>query len=71
MNLATVHIPSFPHHGLINIIDTKAKFRHLKKLTCEGTLRQVFIRFYRLEIQSVMLHGIFDPAYVGIFDPAL
>ncbi len=26
-----------------------------KKLTCEGTLRQVFIRIYRLEIQSVML----------------
>ncbi len=28
---------------------------HLKKLTCKGTLRQVFIRFYRLEIWSVML----------------
>jgi hypothetical protein len=26
-----------------------------KKLTCKGTLRQVFIRVYRLEIQSVML----------------
>jgi hypothetical protein len=25
------------------------------KLTCKGTLRQVFIRDYRLEIQSVML----------------
>jgi hypothetical protein len=42
-------------HGLINYIDTKAKCRHLKKLTCKGTLRQVFIRVYRLEIQSVML----------------
>ncbi len=31
------------NHGLINYIDTKAKFRHLKKLTCKGTLRQVFI----------------------------
>jgi hypothetical protein len=36
---------------LINYIDTKAKFRHLKKLSCKGTLRQVFI----LEIHSVML----------------
>jgi hypothetical protein len=26
-----------------------------KKLTCKGTLRQVFIRDYRLEIQSVMM----------------
>jgi hypothetical protein len=30
-------------HGLINYKDRKAKFRHLKKLTCKGTLRQVFI----------------------------
>jgi hypothetical protein len=43
------------HHGLINYKDTKAKCRHLKKLTCKGTLRQVFIRVYRLEIQSVRL----------------
>ncbi len=35
-------------HGLINYIDTKAKCRHRKKLTCKGTLRQVFIRVYRL-----------------------
>jgi hypothetical protein len=42
-------------HGLINFIDTKAKCRHLKKLTCKGTLRQVFIRVCRLEIQMVML----------------
>ncbi len=44
-------------HGLINYIDTEAKCRHLKKLkklTCKGTLRQVFIRVYRLEIKSVM-----------------
>ncbi len=26
-----------------NYIDTKAKCRHLKKLTCKGTLRQVFV----------------------------
>ncbi len=42
-------------HGLINYVDTKAKCRHLKKLTCKGTLRQVFIKVYRLEKQSVML----------------
>jgi hypothetical protein len=28
----------YTYHGLINSIDTKAKCRHLKKLTCEGTL---------------------------------
>jgi hypothetical protein len=32
-----------------------------KKFTCKRTLRQVFIRDYRLEIQSVMF-GKFDPA---------
>jgi hypothetical protein len=42
-------------HGLINYIATEAKCRHLKKLTCKGTLWQVFIRVHRLEIQSVML----------------
>ncbi len=36
-------------------MDTNAKCRLLKKLTCKGTLRQVFITVYRLEIQSVML----------------
>ncbi len=41
--------------GLINYKYTRAKCRHLKKFTCKGTLRQVFIRVYRLEIQSVML----------------
>jgi hypothetical protein len=30
------------HHGLINYIDTNGKCRHLKKYTCQGTLRQVF-----------------------------
>jgi hypothetical protein len=42
-------------HGLINYIDTKAKCCHLKKFTRKSTLLQVFIRVYRLEIQSVML----------------
>ncbi len=42
-------------NGLINYIDTKAKCCHLKKFTCKGTSRQVFIRVYRLEIRSVML----------------
>ncbi len=40
-------------NGLINYKDTRAKCRHLKLLTCKGTLRLVFIRVYRLEIQSV------------------
>jgi hypothetical protein len=31
--------------GLIDYIDTKAKFRHLKKLTCKGTLQQVLSEF--------------------------
>ena len=47
-----LHVYSY---GLINYKDTKAKCRHLKKLTCKMTLRQVFIRVYRLEMQSVML----------------
>ncbi len=40
---------------LVNYIDTKAKCRHFNKPTCKGTLRQVFNKVYRLEIQSVML----------------
>ncbi len=42
------------YHGLINYLDSKAKCRHLKELTCKGTLRQVLIRVYRLEWQSVI-----------------
>ncbi len=34
-----------------------------KKLTSKGTLRQVFIRFYRLEIHAVML--VFRPSFVN------
>ncbi len=48
-------------HGLINYIDIKTKCHHLKILTSEGTLRQVFIIIYRLDIVS----------HVGIFNPAL
>jgi hypothetical protein len=44
-----------PTHGLINYVDTKAECRHLKQLTCNGTLPQVFAGVYRLEIQSFML----------------
>ncbi len=36
-----------PDHGLTNYIGTKAKCRHLKKLTTKGTLQRVFIRFYQ------------------------
>jgi|688.fasta_scaffold923257_1 hypothetical protein len=36
-----------PFRGLINYKDTKANCHHLKKFTCQGTLRQVFIRVYR------------------------
>jgi hypothetical protein len=44
-------------HGLIKYIEQSKnkKCRHLKEMTCEGTLRQVFIRVHRLEISSVML----------------
>jgi hypothetical protein len=43
----------------LEIILESGKQRHqsrqLKKLTCKSTLRQVFLRIYGLEIQSVML----------------
>jgi hypothetical protein len=58
-----------PHaRGQINYRDTKAKCHHLKKFTCKGTLRQVFIRVYRLEIQTVMLvflTQLFEPLPVS------
>jgi hypothetical protein len=38
-----------------NYIDTNANCHHLNKFTCKGTLRQVFSKVYRLEIQSVIL----------------
>jgi hypothetical protein len=45
-------------HGLINIIDNKAKCFHLKKLTCKGTGRQVFF----IVGDTVSHVGIFNPA---------
>jgi hypothetical protein len=36
-----VLVPDGADHGLVNYIDNKAKCRHLKKLTCKGTLQQV------------------------------
>ncbi len=33
-----------------------------KKMTCKGTLRQVFLRVYRLQGDTVGQVGIFDPA---------
>jgi hypothetical protein len=47
------------HERKIRHIEGNAKCHHLKKSTWKETLRQVFIRVYRLEIQSVI--GIFDP----------
>ncbi len=42
-------------HGLINYIETKVTCRSLKELTCKGTLQHVFVRVYRIEIQSLIL----------------
>jgi hypothetical protein len=44
---------------------------HLKKLTCKGTLRQVFVRVYRLEIQSVMLVFLTLPGEILSLQPSL
>ncbi len=55
------HTMDCSRHGLANYTDTKAKCRHLKKLICKGTVRQVFFAVYRLEIQLVM-RIFFDPA---------
>ncbi len=38
----------------IRLIEVNAKCRHLKKLTCKGTLRQVFIWVNRLEIANFL-----------------
>ncbi len=53
----------FGKHGLINYKDTKTKCCHLKKFTCNciATFRLVFIRVYKLEIQSVMF--VFRPSF--------
>jgi hypothetical protein len=46
----------------LNSKEGNAKCRQLKKLTCKGTLRQVFIRVYRLGIAN-FLHTV---SYVGM-----
>jgi hypothetical protein len=46
-------------HGIINYIDTKAKCRHLKQLTCKGACR------YFSELIDCRYSG-----HVGIFYPA-
>jgi hypothetical protein len=46
-------------------VDTKAKCRHLKKLTCKGTLRQVFIRVYILEWRYSQSCWYFQPSFVN------
>jgi hypothetical protein len=51
----------------IRLIKGNAKCRHLKKLTCKGTLRRVFIRVYRLAIVISNLLRTFS--HVGIFNP--
>ncbi len=50
------------NHALTNFIDTKAKCRHTKNLTCKG-LRQVFVRVYRLDMQSIIWY--FRPSFVN------
>ncbi len=53
-------LPAFSHvcnNGIINYIDTSAKCRHLTKFTYKGTLRQLFIRLYRLEIRVHSVRG--------------
>ncbi len=47
--------PPPPSHGLINYNRHQTTMLSSKILTCKGTLRQVFIRIYRLDLQSVML----------------
>ncbi len=60
--LAEIH-----DHELINYIDNKAKCRHLKKFTCKGTVRQVFIGVYRLKnLQSIKLYSADTVSHVGI-----
>jgi hypothetical protein len=38
-----IHIEELKKLGLINYVDTRAKFRHLKNLSVKELLRQVFI----------------------------
>ncbi len=51
----------------IRLIEVNAKCCHLKKLTCKGTFRHLFIRVYRREIADFLRRF----SHVGIFNPAL
>jgi hypothetical protein len=48
-------------HGLINFIDTKPKWRHLKKFTFEGTLRHAGV--YLSEVPSPPMTHTHHPCY--------
>ncbi len=54
-------------HRRIRFIEDDANCRHQQKFTCKGTLRQVFIKVYRLEIANFLCTF----SHVGIFNPAL
>jgi hypothetical protein len=58
-------------HGLINYTDTKAKCRHLNKLICKGTLRQVFICLRPLHLLSfvglnLVIYRVLTPTEYGL-----
>jgi hypothetical protein len=42
-------------HRIINYKRHQSKMSSSENIACKGTLQQVFIRVYRLEIQSIML----------------
>jgi hypothetical protein len=42
------NIDKLVRHGLINYKDTNTKCRHLKNLTCKGSLRLVLLEFIDL-----------------------
>jgi hypothetical protein len=48
-------------------IEVNVKCRHLKKFNCNGTLRQVFITVYRLEISNFLLTF----SHLDILNPVL
>ncbi len=59
------------YHGLINSIDNRAKCRHLKKLTCKWTLRQVLIwwrpTFCIAFYESYLSTAAIVPEFIYIF----
>ncbi len=54
----------------IRVIEGNAKCRHLKKLTCKGTLRQMLSEFIDWKEQFSHV-GIFNPALVCCSSPLL